>query len=419
MNWDTDKQSAANDAEMSVARRFGMFRDFKRRKVFRVMGAYAVSAWLVLQVVDVMSGALPVPDWTLSAVAVVLAIGFPIAAALSWAFEVTPDGVKLDMSTVDGEPVNRWRLIHFVDVLIIIILLGVLGYLTLRPEPPPPANLRIAVLPLENLSANDSSDYLGAGIADDIRTRLYELPQLLIAARSSSNALAREGLDVRSIGERLGVEHILEGSLYREGNRIRVLMQLVDVQSGFARWSKSYSSKFEDVLAMQNNISLVVASQLEIVLTSDVRQALAKSPTDNVAAFDFYTQANEYMDRPVGFENLDLAAGLYRKAIQVDPEFALGYAGLCNTDLRRFALSSDTSIIPKAEADCQRSACVAGNSASSDGSARRRAGCIRDRTRSRSAIDRGICRHGSPVYAGRQLCRCRGATEGCDRCPTG
>lgn len=354
MNWDTDKLAAANDPDTPEVRRFGMFRDFKRRKVFRVMGAYAVTAWLILQVVDVMSGALPVPDWTLAAVAIVLAIGFPVAAALSWAFQVTPDGVKLDMSTIDGEPVNRWRLIHFIDVLIIIVLLGVLGYLTLRPEPAAPEDLRIAVLPLENLSDDESADYLGAGIADDIRTRLYGLPQLRIAAGSSSNALAREGLDARAIGERLGVQHVLEGSVQRDGNRIRVLMQLVDVQSGFAQWSKSYSTTFEDVFAMQNNISLVVASQLEILLTPDVRQALAKSPTDNVAAFDFYTQANEYLSRPMNFENVNLATSLYQKAIEVDPQFALGHAGLCKAHLRRFELSSDTSIIPEAEASCRK-----------------------------------------------------------------
>ncbi len=354
MNWDNDKLSAANDPETPEVRRFGMFRDFKRRKVFRVMGAYAVTAWLILQVVDVVSGAFPVPDWTLAAVAVVLAIGFPIAAALSWAFQITPDGVKLDMTTLDGEPVNRWRLLHFIDVVIIIVLLVVLGFLTLRPEPAAPTNLRVAVLPLENLSGDSSSDYLGIGIADDIRTRLYELPQLLIAARTSSNVLAREGLDVRSIGERLGVEHVLEGSLHRDGNRIRVLMQLVDVDSGFAQWSKSFSSEFEDVLAMQNNISLVVASQLEIVLTADVREVLAKSPTDSVAAFDYYTQANEYMDRPASFDNLDLAASLYQKAIDVDQEFALGHAGLCRVDVRRFTLNSDTSAISRAEANCQK-----------------------------------------------------------------
>ena len=131
-------------------------------------------------------------------------------------------------------------------------------------------------------------------------------------------------------------------------------MQLVDVQTGFALWSKSYSTKYDDVLAMQNNISLVVASQLEILLTPDVRQALAKSPTDNVAAYDYYTQANEYLLRPLNFENVDLAASLYQKAIDVDPDFALGYAGLCKSDLRRFLLSSDTSIIPKAEESCRK-----------------------------------------------------------------
>lgn len=357
MRPDADDATAANEPWSEKDGGGGLFGDLKRRKVFRVMGAYAVSAWLILQVVDVMSGALPVPDWTMAAATIILALGFPVAAALSWAFQVTPQGLKLDMTTTDAMPVNRFRLIHFIDVVIIFILIVVVILLTFSKTFSglgADDQVRIAILPLENISDATEIDYLGTGIADDVRARLYELPQLLIAARSSSNALAARKLDARDIGSRLGVDHVLEGSLLKDGNRVRVLMELVDVNTGFASWSKSYNTAFEDVLAMQNNISLVVASQLEIILTPDVREALAKSPTDNVDAFNFYTQATEYMDRPASLDNADHAEELYRKAIDLDPEFALGFAGLCKVELRRYALGGATEHFVAAEQYCRQ-----------------------------------------------------------------
>jgi TolB-like protein/Flp pilus assembly protein TadD/DNA-binding winged helix-turn-helix (wHTH) protein len=335
----------------------GWFEELKRRRVFRVLAAYAVFAWLCLQIVDVLSGALPVPDWTLTATTVALGAGFPVAALLSWVFQITPGGIVHDTTAGDGVSVNRNRLVHYVDLLIIGILLVVVVFLSYgRVFPLLSENdeVRVAVLPFENVSDDPENAYLGEGIADDIRARLYEIPQFLIAARSSSRSLARQGLDIRAIGERLGVNHVLEGTVRRAGKRFRLDVQLVDVDSGFSRWDKSYDASIEEVLHLQNRISLVVASELHVALTRETRESLARNATDDPVAFDLYLRAGNYLDRPRTAENLERARILFLEAIDYDPQFALGYAGLCRTEIARFRTTGDTQFVEPAQEHCRK-----------------------------------------------------------------
>ncbi|MDX1498712.1 MAG: tetratricopeptide repeat protein [Woeseiaceae bacterium] len=335
----------------------GLFADLRKRKVFRVMAAYAVSAWLILQIVDVLAGAFPVPDWTLAFTTMALAIGFPIAAALSWAFKVTPQGVELDVTGSTPMPVDRSRLIHFIDVVIIGILLVIVAFLTfsdLFPTTTEDQEIRLAVLPFDNLTNDEDVVYLSEGLADDIRARLHNIPQLRIAGRSISTSLSGMGFDATAIGERLDVRHILEGSIRVVGDRIRVAVQLIDVESGLSRWDRIYDTRFDDVLEMQNNISLVVANQLEVFLSREVRDVLAENPTDDPVAYDFYLQAKDYLRRPRSMDNVETAAELFQRAIDVDPGFALGYAGLCRSAIVGYALTNDTSYIDEAERTCGR-----------------------------------------------------------------
>lgn len=332
------------------------FDELKRRRVFRVVATYAVAAWLVLQIVDVVSGALPVPDWTLTAATVSLASGFPIAALLAWVFQVTPKGIVAEAS-VGGVTIDRTRLIHYVDLMIIGVLLIVVAFLSyghVFPQLPRGEEVRIAVLPFDNMSGDDGDSYLSEGIADDIRSRLYDLPQVLVAARSSSRSLSNRGLDIQAIGQRLGVQQILEGTLRRVGDRIRLSVQLVDVETGFNRWDETYDTRVQDVLAVQNRISLIVASELRIVLNEDVRELLAENVTDDPAAFDLYLQARNYLDRPSTVENYVIAADLFERAIALDNEFALGYTGLCETHIRRYRETGDTAFVQPAERNCNK-----------------------------------------------------------------
>lgn len=353
-NMTTDSGSAqAKDNERSFS---GLLADLKRRRVFRVLTAYSVVAWLLLQIADVLSGAFPVPDWTVAAVTIALAMGFPIVAALSWAFQLTPGGLVLDVESAKPVSVNRSRLIHFIDVIIICFLLIVVAWLTLGEKftRTAAADIRVAVLPFENLSDDEAVTYLSEGIADDIRARLYQVPQLLIAARSSSLSLFGKGFDVKTIGERLTVAHVLEGTIQRVDNRIRVTAQLVDVESGFNRWSKTYNTRYDDILELQNNISLVVASELEVLLSKSVRETLAKKSTDDPVAYDFYLQAQSYLNRPRTPDNLEHAAELFERAIVQDPDFALGYAGMCQTWIARYYSTNDVKYVSAAESQCQQ-----------------------------------------------------------------
>lgn len=332
------------------------FGELKRRRVFRVVAAYAVSAWLVLQVVDVLSGALPVPDWTLTAATVALAVGFPVAALLAWVYQVTPQGVVAE-THVGTLKMDRSRLIHYLDLMIIGVLLIVVTFLTyghVFPVLQRGEEVRVAVLPFENLSGESGDAYLSEGIADDIRSRLYDLPQVLVAARSSSRSLSNRGFDIRAIGERLGVEHILEGTLRRVDDRIRLSVRLVDVETGFNRWDETYDTRMQDVLAVQNRISLIVASELRVVLTSDVRKLLAENATDDPVAYELYLQARNYLDRPSKEDNLAMAAGYFEQAIERDPDMALSYAGLCETLIARYRDSGDTALVQPAERNCNK-----------------------------------------------------------------
>jgi len=335
----------------------GWFEELKRRRVFRVVGTYAVFAWLILQIVDVLSGALPVPDWTLTATTICLGVGFPIVALLSWVFQITPEGIVHDVSDGVGSSVDRMRLVRYVDFLVIGVLLVVVVFLSFgRVFPTLLENdeVRVAVLPFENVGGDTEDTYLGDGIADDIRARLYEIPQLLIAARSSSRSLARQGFDIRSIGERLGVSHILEGTVRRSGDQLRLDVQLVDVDSGFSSWDKSYATSVSDVLDLQNRISLTVASELHVALTRETRKSLARNATDDPVAFDLYLRAGSYLDRPKNEENLERARMLFAEAVAQDKDFALGYAGLCRTYVFRYRSSGDTAHIGPAQENCNK-----------------------------------------------------------------
>ncbi len=336
----------------------GWFGELKRRRVFRAVAAYAVMAWLILQIADVLSGALPVPDWTLTATVALLAVGFPVAAVFAWVFQITPEGIKANKDFLRPDiPIDRSTVIHHIDLLVIgvlIIVVILLSYGRIFPFLPGDEQATIAVLPFENLGAEPGDAYLGAGIADDIRDRLDEVSQILVAARTSSRALFEKGLDIAEIGQRLGVAHVLEGTFRRSGDQLRVNVRLVDVASGFNRWNKSYDTSVEDVLQLQNRISLVVASELKVALSPELRQALAENVTDDPVAFDFYLRARNYLDRPRSNENLEQALGLFREAVAVDTDFALGYAGLCQAFIARYQHTGDTAYVPRAQGNCEK-----------------------------------------------------------------
>jgi len=350
-------QPIADEKNQALITEGGWFAELKRRRVFRAVGAYAVVAWLLLQIVDVLSGMLPVPDRMLPLSAAVLGLGFPVVALLAWVYQWTPQGLILDLDKSQSRRVDPFKLTHYLDLVIIGALLIVVAFFSFGryfPQAPTDAEITIAVLPFSTLGNEESDGYLSQGIADDIRSRLYGVPQFLIAARASSRFLFDQGFGIAEIGERLGVSHIIEGSVQHDGDRIHVNVQLVDVASGFSRWIETYDTRLDNVLDVQNNISLAVASELEILLTRDVRRVLAHDPTDDSDAYIFYLQGRAYLDRPRNVENMDHAESLFDRAIELDPGFALAYARLCQTKIGQYHLTRDTAIFAMARGDCQQ-----------------------------------------------------------------
>lgn len=331
--------------------------ELRQKRVFRAVASYGVSAWLLLQIVDVVSGALPVPDWTMSAAAVAVACGFPLAAIIAWTFQITPDGVVLDVGNAPRRRVTLRSVARQFDIFVIAALVGLVVFLSygrVFATAAPDERFAVAVLPFENLSSDPSDGYLSEGIAGDIRNRLLGVPQLLVAAGRSSRELSTQGLDIREIGSRLNVEHILEGSVRRSGDVIRVSVQLVDVASGFNRWSQNYDTDIDSLLELENDIALVVASELELLLSPDLRTIVADAPTEDSVAHGLYLQARDYFNRPRTDDNLLQAQRRFEDAIAQDPRFALAHAGLCQTLVERFEQFGDTALIDEAEQQCPR-----------------------------------------------------------------
>ena len=302
-----------------------------------------------------LSGALPVPNWTLTATVITLGAGFPLVAILSWYYQVELEPPAAGHARTVDSSADRSRLIHQFDLVIIVLLLGVVAFLSwgrILPLLNPDDRVTVAVLPLDNLSDDVANRYLSEGIADDIRSRLDEIPQLELAARRSSRSLAKQDLDIRTIGERLGVDHIVEGSLRRDGDSIRVNIQLIDAKTGFSSWQKIYDADVDEMLPLQNRISLTLASELRVALTSELRDRLARKVTDDPAAYDLYLRANSYLDLPRTSENLAQALVLFEEAVTRDANFALGHAGLCRTNIERFQHTGDTEFVAIAERHC-------------------------------------------------------------------
>ncbi len=339
--------------------------ELKGRGVFRVAAFYCAGAWLVLQVADVIFPAIGLPEWSIRALLAIAAIGFPIALVSSWLFDLTPQGIVEGSPTVDAGKVQRWSPRHLVEFALILILSVMVGYLYVerlayRSEidpvtgPAPLDRAAIAVMPFVNMSDVSDMEYLGDGIAEEILNTLARLSELNVAARTSSFHFKNASIDIQSIGEKLGVRHILEGSVRYDGGRVRVNAQLVDTRDGFQLWSESYDREFQDVLSLQSDIALKVVDSLQILLSAESRDSLSHAPPVDPVAYDYYLRGQESLRLPKDESNLQLAVELFDKALDRNPGFADAYAGLCNARLGQYDIDREQEHFEDAEAACHR-----------------------------------------------------------------
>jgi TolB-like protein len=310
------------------------FAELKRRRVGKVAIAYGAIAWAVTEASSVVVPALHLPEWLVTAIVVFLLVGFPVAMVLAWIFDVGPQGIERTEPIADAPASMRVRL-RMAYAAVVLLLMAGLGYLLYergfgRAHANEPHS-SIAVLPFTNLSGDASRDYFSDGMSEELLNLLARIPGLKVASRTSSFAYKGRNLDIREVGQELGVETVLEGSVRQAGDQVRITAQLIDAETGFHLWSETYDRKLEDIFQVQDEIAAAIVDKLRIELAPQ-EQALAmrdKAPTQNVEAYELYLQGQAAWKRR-GEENLRTAIDLYQRAIGLDPGFARAYAALAS-----------------------------------------------------------------------------------------
>jgi TolB-like protein/Flp pilus assembly protein TadD len=307
----------------------GFFEEVKRRKVYRVAAAYIIAAGFIIQIGSAVFPAWELPGWTFRLVVVLLLIGFPIALILAWAFDVTPEGIKAT-PTITAPGGHRRRNVMMLVVTGVVIS-ACAGFFLLPRASARKIDKSIAVLPFENLSNDQENAYFADGIQDDILTSLSKIGDLKVISRTSVMQYRGKGNNVREIGKALGVSAILEGSVRRSANRIRVNVQLIDATTDQHIWANDYDRDLTDVFAIQSDLAQKIAAELQAKLSPTEKAQMTHKPTENGEAYLAYIQAMNLFI-PEDVEKLKQAEQLYQRALELDPNFALAYARLSHLE---------------------------------------------------------------------------------------
>lgn len=304
--------------------------ELKRRRVIRVVVLYAIAGWVVIEVASTVMPNLNLPAWTVTLVTALVVLGFIIAIMLAWAFDIGPGGVHRTTSAENGDsPVaSASDSEEENDPL---------------PARPTASDHRktIAVLPFVNMSGDAENEYFSDGVAEEILNLLTRLPQLRVSSRSSSFAYKGEQINVKSVAEDLGVSTLLEGSVRRAGERVRITAQLIDTATDSHLWSETYDREMKDVFAIQDDIAQSIVDALKVTLTPRDRRALQYVATSDAKAYDYYLRGRKffYTMTKRAFHH---AVKLYRQAIAEDPSYALAYAGIADAHSFLFMYGDST-----------------------------------------------------------------------------
>jgi TolB-like protein/Tfp pilus assembly protein PilF len=317
------------------------FAELKRRNVYKVAVAYAIVGWLLVQVATQVFPFFEIPNWAVRLVVVLLLLGFPVALVLSWAFEITPEGIKLESEIAPNESITRrtGRKIVGMTVVLAIVAAGLFAFQLFRPRlmkdstatssqlpvTAPIPDKSIAVLPFENLSDNKENAYFADGVQDEILTHLAKIADLKVISRTSvmqyRDAAKR---NLRDIAQQLGVAHILEGTVQRASDKVRVNTQLINARTDAHEWAENYDRPLTDVFAIQSEIAKTIAGQLQAHLSPSEKAAIAQAPTTDVVANDLYTRARAFsaMANDSGAKGYLLQGiSLLEEALRRDPNF--------------------------------------------------------------------------------------------------
>ncbi|MEM7417604.1 MAG: FlgO family outer membrane protein [Gemmatimonadota bacterium] len=313
-----------------------LFQELKRRNVVRVGAAYAVVTWLVLQVVDTVAPLMGMPDWVPGFVLILLGVGFPIALLFSWAYEITPEGLKKteEVDVIASVTADTGRKIDRVIIaglaLLVIFLIGerfLGGSTSSGPRTLTAEDASIAVLPFVNMSSDEEQEFFSDGISEELLNVLAQVPDLRVAARTSSFQFKGDNRDVTEIAQQLNVRHILEGSVRKSGETVRITAQLIDASDGFHLWSETYDRSLENVFAVQDEISSAIATALRTEMGLDVVEIVREVPTEVPEAHEAYLRGRHLVVQRTR-ASIEGAVEEFRRAIDLDPNYAVAHAEL-------------------------------------------------------------------------------------------
>ena len=314
------------------------FAELKRRNVYKVAVAYAVVGWVIAQIATQIFPFLEIPNWIVRLVIVLIAIGFPIALVIAWAFEATPQGIKRT-EVADAIPAttshkrHAWIFVVIVGAALSVGLFFIGRYTaqtTRQSEAATGFSLpqkSIAVLPFDNLSRDPDNAYFAEGVQDEILTRLAKVADLKVISRTSTQRFKSAPSDLREIAKQLGVMHIVEGSVQKANDQVRVNVQLINALTDAHLWADTYDRKLVDIFSVESEIAKTIADTLQAKLSGSEKQMMAAAPTTDTTAYQLYHKGRSLWEKRSG-DNIPKAIAYYEQAIARDPNYALAYAGL-------------------------------------------------------------------------------------------
>jgi TolB-like protein len=308
----------------------GFWSELRRRKVYRVAAAYVMSGGFIMQLASAIFPAWELPFWSLRLVIAVILAGFPLALILAWAFDVTPAGLERTPPTLAPGQTGSAYLRRNIILLTSLGLAGsiIAGFFLWPRTSARPLEKSVAVLPFENLSSDPENAYFADGIQDDVRTALSKISDLRVISRTSVMPFRGQTKNMREIAKLLDVATVVEGTVRRSGNRVRVNVQLINAVDDHQIWSQEYDRDLYDMISLQSELAQKISDELHARLLPTEKVQLERRPTENAEAYVAYVQAHHLHNNWENFEKLQQAEQLYERALQLDPEFPLALAQL-------------------------------------------------------------------------------------------
>jgi TolB-like protein/tetratricopeptide (TPR) repeat protein len=348
------------------------FSELKRRNVYKVAVAYAVIAWLLIQVATQVFPFFEIPNWAVRLVVLVLIAGFPVALVFSWAFEITPEGIVRETDSEPGKSITHHtgKKIVAITIVLAIVASGLLAFRLFGPKLVAPRHdaspartevataipeKSIAVLPFDNLSEDKSNAYFAEGVQDEILTRLAKVADLKVISRTSTQHLKSVPNDLPQIARQLGVAHVLEGSVQKANDQIRVNVQLINALTDTHLWAETFDRKLTDIFAVESEIAKTIADTLQAKLSGSEQHAIAARPTVNTEAHQLYLKGRFFWNKRTG-NDLKKSIDYFQQAITADPNYALAYAGVADAYvfLPGYTAGTPQDCYPKAKAAAKK-----------------------------------------------------------------